>query len=40
MEMASFTRDGDGWSFQALGHGIEEGKSDNGLEDVLYKYSH
>jgi len=39
MEMASLTRDGDGWSFQAIGQGIDEGKSANGLVDVLRKYS-
>ena len=37
--MASLTRDGDGWSFQAIAQGIGEGKSANGLEDVLRKYS-
>lgn len=39
MAMGKLSRDGDGWSFEAVGQGIGEGKSANGLEDVLNKYS-
>lgn len=35
LEMASFTRDGEGWSFQAIGQGVGEGFKQNGLEEVL-----
>ena len=39
MEMAKLTRDGDSWSFEAIGRGVGEGRTPNGLEDVLKKYS-
>lgn len=39
MEMARLTRDGNGWSFQAIGQGVGKGDTANGLVDVLKKYS-
>jgi stress response protein SCP2 len=37
MEMAMLAREGKGWTFTALGHGV--GSSRNGLEDVMSKYA-